>query len=155
MSNGNAAASSWWSQTRGLSCPNFEKGEHIPFCNKYLITLCHSGELKTNEGFLKASASGTVPVIDDNGFHLFERSAQYTHMHSHTHHSSLHNCSVAIMKYLISKYNLPDNWYPSDLKQRARIDEYLNWHSLGMRRGSATYFVSKVKHYPTLLKIMS
>ena len=51
-----------------------------------------------------------------------------THSHTHTHHSSLYNCSVAIMKYLISKYNLPENWYPSDLKQRARVDEFIGWY---------------------------
>ena len=50
------------------------------------------------------------------------------------------------MKYLISKYNLPDHWYPSDLKQRAKIDEYLNWHGTGLRVGCAWYLFNKV-HY--------
>lgn len=36
--------------------------------------------------------------------------------------------SHAIMKYLHSTRELPDHWYPKDAKQRAKIDEYLDWH---------------------------
>ena len=48
------------------------------------------------------------------------------------------------MKYLVSKYNLPDHWYPSDIKQRARIDEYLHWHGGNLRIGAAWYIFNKV-----------
>uniref|UniRef100_A0A8D2KWR0 glutathione transferase n=1 Tax=Varanus komodoensis TaxID=61221 RepID=A0A8D2KWR0_VARKO len=38
-------------------------------------------------------------------------------------------CSnIAILLYLSRKYNTPDHWYPSDLKKRAKVDEYLSWH---------------------------
>ena len=36
---------------------------------------------------------------------------------------------------------LPDHWYPSnDIKKRARIDAYLNWHAAGIRQGVHGYF---------------
>ena len=60
-------------------------------------------------------------------------------------------CSVAIMKYLVSKYNLPDHWYPSDIKQRAKIDEYLHWHGGNLRMGAAWYLFNKVGWLTSLL----
>ena len=44
-------------------------------------------------------------------------------------------CSSAILKYLVTKYKLPDHWYPSDLQRRAKIDEYLGWHAPNLRMG--------------------
>ena len=54
-------------------------------------------------------------------------------------------CSVAIMKYLVSKYKLPDHWYPSDMKQQAKIDEYLHWHGSNLRMGAGWYLGTKVR----------
>eukprot|EP00731_Ephydatia_muelleri_P027274 Em0019g147a len=83
-----------------------------------------SGEQKTNEEFLRVTPQKQVPAIDDDGFHLFE--------------------SSAIMKYLANKYKLPDHWYPSDAKRRAKVDEYLFWHASNLRAGAAQQFFSKV-----------
>ena len=49
--------------------------------------------------------SRQVPMIDDDGFRLTE--------------------SSAILKYLASKFDLPE--YPKDLKKRARVDEAMDW----------------------------
>jgi glutathione S-transferase len=76
-----------------------------------------------SEEFLKISPNKTVPAIDDNGFYLFE--------------------SAAIMKYCVDKYNLPDHWYPKDIQMRAKIDEYLSWHSSFFRLGSGVYLFLK------------
>ena len=54
------------------------------------------------------------------------------------------HCSSAILKYLVTKYNLPDHWYPADTEKRAKIEEYLNWHATGMRLGTGNYMFSKV-----------
>lgn len=54
--------------------------------------------------------------------------------------------SSAIMKYIVSKYQLPDHWYPKDLEKRAKIDEYLYWHPGNVRMGAANYMFLKVNH---------
>ena len=48
------------------------------------------------------------------------------------------------MSYLVRKYKLPDHWYPSDLQKRAKIDEYLHWHHLFLRRGAGGTIFQKV-----------
>ena len=52
--------------------------------------------------------------------------------------------SSSILKYLVRKYNLPEHWYPSDVKRQAKIDEYLGWHGTNLRRGGAWYLANKV-----------
>lgn len=49
-----------------------------------------------------------VPVISDDGFTLAE--------------------SVAIFHYLGRKRIIPERWYPSDVRARMRIDEFLQWN---------------------------
>lgn len=62
----------------------------------------------------------TVPAINDGGFKLAE--------------------SIAILRYLAFKSNLIVKWYPSGLRMRARVDEYLEWHHLGLRAPFNAYF---------------
>jgi len=57
-------------------------------------------------------AIATIPQMDDNGFVLSE--------------------SHAIMFYLGEKFNW--SLYPNDLKVRARIQEYFNWHWSNSRK---------------------
>ena len=47
------------------------------------------------------------------------------------------------MKYLCALKNLPDHWYPSDIKERAKMDMYLDWHHAGIRMGAGGYFFRK------------
>lgn len=53
--------------------------------------------------------------------------------------------SVAIFRYLMQtkKEHFDEHWYPSDLKTRALIDEYLEWQHNNTRLGCAMYFQSK------------
>ena len=55
-----------------------------------------------------------------------------------------YTCSAAIMKYLVCKHKLPDHWYPADLQQQAKIDEYLHWHHANLRMGAAPIVFYKV-----------
>lgn len=74
--------------------------------------------------FLKRiNPSGTMPAIDDEGFCLGE--------------------SHAILTYLAEKHGWSD-LYPSDLKTRAKIDEYLHFHHSNTRQGSLL-FAKKVR----------
>uniref|UniRef100_A0A1B6GD78 Uncharacterized protein n=1 Tax=Cuerna arida TaxID=1464854 RepID=A0A1B6GD78_9HEMI len=57
--------------------------------------------------FLKLNPLHTVPVIDDNGFILWE--------------------SRAIITYLVSKYGKEDSLYPKDLQKRAIVDQRLHY----------------------------
>lgn len=56
--------------------------------------------------FLQLNPNGKVPVIDDDGYVLWE--------------------SHAIMRYLADKHGLED-WYPKDYKERAHVDMWLDW----------------------------
>lgn len=64
-----------------------------------------------------------VPAIVDNDFQLAE--------------------SIAIFRYLTAKNRISDNWYPSNLEARARIDEYLEWQHSNTRTTCSNYFILK------------
>jgi glutathione S-transferase len=66
----------------------------------------------TKEPYLKINPSGMVPTLDDDGFVLTE--------------------SSAILKYLAEKHNSPA--YPKDIKQRARINERMDWFNTQLYR---------------------
>ena len=53
-------------------------------------------------------------------------------------------CSPAILRYLITRYKLPEHWYPTDPCKRARVDEYLSWHHLNLRAGAGGIIFNKV-----------
>lgn len=56
--------------------------------------------------FLAMNPNGKVPVIEDDGFQLWE--------------------SNAIMRYLADKHKAK-NWYPTDPKARAQAEQWLDW----------------------------
>lgn len=75
--------------------------------------------------FKSINPLGLVPVIDDEGFKLFE--------------------SHAILRYLTGIFpNIQDHWYPADLRKRAEIDSVLDWHHSNLRRGSAALVMNRV-----------
>ena len=50
--------------------------------------------------------------------------------------------SVAILRYLATKFNTPDHWYPKDLQTRAKVDEALAWFPGNLRSGLFPHAVS-------------
>lgn len=64
-----------------------------------------------------------MPAIVDNGFQLSE--------------------SVAIFRYLASRHQIDDQWYPKNPQVRGRIDEYLEWQHLNTRQTCSQYFILK------------
>ncbi|XP_019724995.1 glutathione S-transferase theta-1a [Hippocampus comes] len=107
----------------------FAKLNAIPFDFK-LVDLA-KGE-QYGEEFGKISPVRKVPVMKDGDFVLTE--------------------SVAILQYLAEKHasRLPDHWYPADLRQRARVNEYLSWQQMNLRAHGSKVFLLKVgrRHYP-------
>ncbi|XP_054281747.1 glutathione S-transferase D7-like [Macrosteles quadrilineatus] len=69
------------------------------------VNLFHKDQLKPE--FLKLNPLHTIPVIDDDGFILWE--------------------SRAILTYLVSKYGKDDSLYPKDLQKRAIVDQRLHY----------------------------
>lgn len=59
--------------------------------------------------------------------------------------------SCAILTYLSKKYNVSDNWYPSDLRQRTKIDTVLHWQQKTLRVASdKLVFDSVLSQQPTV-----
>ncbi|XP_051887937.1 glutathione S-transferase theta-1-like [Pristis pectinata] len=98
----------------------FLKKNNIPF--EYKEVRLFMGE-QYSEEYQKINPLGKVPVIKDGDFVLAE--------------------SVAILKYLAGKYRTPEHWYPTELQQRARVDEYLAWQHFSLRPQAAKVFMIK------------
>ncbi|XP_010748941.2 glutathione S-transferase theta-1a [Larimichthys crocea] len=98
----------------------FAKAVGIPFEFKHV-------ELSTgqhySEEFGKISMIRKVPVMKDGSFILTE--------------------SIAILKYMVQKYSssVADHWYPADLQQRARVNEYLSWQHMNIRAHASKVFL--------------
>ncbi len=74
--------------------------------------------------FKKVNPNAKVPAITDGDLNMFE---------SHT-----------ILRYLHETRKTADHWYPrEDLRKRAKVDEYLDWHHNGLRLGAGGYIFRK------------
>ncbi|XP_066900940.1 uncharacterized protein [Halyomorpha halys] len=104
----------------------FLKINNLPF-NKHVVNLA-KGHHRTEE-FRKMNPLSLVPFIEENGFVLRE--------------------SVGIMRYLCREKNIPDHWYPKDYKAQAKIDEFIEWHHLGLRFPLTMFF--RICHLEPLL----
>lgn len=82
-----------------------------------------TGQTRSEE-FAKINPVKKVPVMDDDGWILTE--------------------SIAIIRYLCASRNISGNWYPTDLKKRARVDEFLAWQHTGVRIRGAMVFIALV-----------
>lgn len=52
--------------------------------------------------------------------------------------------SCAALRYIASKYDSSGKWYPADLNQRTKVDEYLDWQHTNTRAHGLGYFRSLV-----------
>jgi len=78
-----------------------------------------------NDEFAAVNPFKKVPAIDHNGFKLSE--------------------SVAILQYLNGTCpNIPEHWYPKELKLKARVDEYMAWQHSNLRLYGSMYFRTRV-----------
>lgn len=95
--------------------------EKIPFESNSVAL--RKGEHLTEDYKKNVNKFQKLPVIHDNGFVLTE--------------------SVAILRYLSGKGLVSSQWYPTDIIQRARVDEYLEWQHNTLALGSGLYFMLK------------
>ena len=79
-------------------------------------------EQTQSDAYLKLHPAGKVPVIEDDGFTLFE--------------------SNAIIKYLADKKK--SSLYPQDLKQRAKVDQWMDFVSIHIRGAMARVFWNRI-----------
>jgi len=69
------------------------------------------------DAFKQINPVGKVPaIVDGDDLKLSE---------SHT-----------IMRYLCVSRNLPDHYYPNDIKERCRVDFWLDWHHTNLRHAA-------------------
>ncbi|XP_035492960.2 glutathione S-transferase theta-1b [Scophthalmus maximus] len=97
----------------------FATKNNVPFEFKKLNLL--EGE-QYGEEFGKINLIRKAPALRDGDFCLAE--------------------SIAILLYLAEKFKTPDFWYPADLHQRARVNEYLSWQHMTIRlQGSKVFWL--------------
>ena len=92
---------------------------NIPFEPK--IVNFFTGETRKPE-FLKINPSGQVPAIKDGDFTLAE--------------------AHAILRYICNTKKVAEHWYPTNPKQRALVDWYLDWHHFNVR--PITYYLRAI-----------
>lgn len=68
----------------------------------------------------KYNVTGQIPVVVDGDFIVWE--------------------SSAIASYLNERFECPGNWFGRNIQERARIQQYLHWHSTALRRGAGAFF---------------
>ncbi|PKP74315.1 MAG: dichloromethane dehalogenase [Alphaproteobacteria bacterium HGW-Alphaproteobacteria-6] len=80
------------------------------------------GENETPEFRQRFNPTGQVPILVDGDFVLWE--------------------SAAIGFYLNERFALPAHWLGATMRQRARVQQCLHWHSTYLRRGAGAFFYS-------------
>jgi glutathione S-transferase len=78
-------------------------------------------------GFVKVSAFGVVPVIDDSGFVLRE--------------------SQTIVRYLATKFGR-DDLYPTRLQERALVEMWMDWAAIDLYAAARPVFHAMIVNAP-------
>ncbi|KAM7415579.1 hypothetical protein PAMA_017884 [Pampus argenteus] len=107
----------------------FAKAVGIPFEFKFIDL---SAGQQYSEEFGKISMMRKVPVMKDGSFVLTE--------------------STAILVYLVQKYAslVADHWFPADLQQQARVNEYLSWQHTNLRAQGSKVFLLRTMFAPIM-----
>jgi glutathione S-transferase len=74
----------------------------------------------------------TIPALEDSGMWCFS-------FHSQPEKQLCIAESNAMLMYLADKYNW-DDWYPKDIVERAKVNQYLCYHISGTRKCSTLFF---------------
>ena len=90
----------------------------IPF-EEQLVNILE-GENEREDFKARYNPTGQIPILVDGDFVVWE--------------------SAAIAFYLNERFAAPAHWFGEDPRQRARIQQYLHWHSTTLRRGAGAFF---------------
>lgn len=90
----------------------------IPF-EEQLVNILE-GENEQEDFKARYNPTGQIPILVDGDFVVWE--------------------SAAIASYLNERFAAPAHWFGEDQRQRARIQQYLHWHSTTLRRGAGAFF---------------
>ena len=77
--------------------------------------------------YLRMNPNGKIPVIDDDGFVLWE--------------------SNAIVRYLAARHGSGTLW-PNDLRQRADADRWMDWHATELMPAMRNAFMQMIRTAP-------
>ena len=77
--------------------------------------------------YLRMNPNGKIPVIEDDGFVLWE--------------------SNAIVRYLAAKHGAGTLW-PNDLRQRADADRWMDWHATELMPAMRNAFMQLIRTAP-------
>ncbi len=75
--------------------------------------------------YRRMNPMGLVPTLDEDGFTLFE--------------------SNAILRYLCAAHASSSTLWPSDVRARARVDQWMDWQQTAMNRPASTVFIGLVR----------
>ncbi|MEM7541362.1 MAG: glutathione S-transferase N-terminal domain-containing protein [Pseudomonadota bacterium] len=81
-----------------------------------------SGANETAEFKANYNPTGQIPILVDGDTTIWE--------------------SAAIAYYLNERFAAPKHWFGETVAQRARVQQYLHWHSTTLRRGAGAFFYS-------------
>lgn len=113
ISSVNVQKVAWLADELGLACERLEAGGEF-------------GVVATPE-YRRMNPNGLVPVIDDDGFLMWE--------------------SNAIVRYLAAKH-APGMLWPDDLRRRADIDRWMDWQATGFTPAMRDAFLQLVRTPP-------
>ncbi|GAB1295237.1 Glutathione S-transferase theta-1 [Apodemus speciosus] len=136
----------------------FAKKNNIPF-QMHTVELrkgLSAGEHLSDAAFARVNPMKKVPAMMDGGFALCESKGNpeiLQRQRLRLAHRLKDQKSVAILLYLAHKYKAPDHWYPQAPQARARVDEYLAWQHVGLRRSCLRALWHKELRNMELLKL--
>ncbi|KAM9391764.1 glutathione S-transferase theta-1-like [Pholidichthys leucotaenia] len=107
----------------------FAKALKIPFEFKFVDLI--AGQ-QYSEEFENISIVRKVPVMKEGSFILTE--------------------SNVILTYLAQRHSglVAEHWYPADLQQRARVNEYLSWQHMNLRAHCSRVYLLKALYPPIM-----
>jgi len=96
---------------------------------KFSLTSAREHQNRTDPDNVKHNYNHSLPT-------LYDQHAKFSVFESHS-----------ILRYLAEKFFPNSHWYPSDLKSRTRVNNYLDWHAFTIRTSFMTIGLAYLPGY--------